>query len=138
MWPSDFVKDIHGQSIRDVGPLHNRARLVCQIVMGLEDTGEDPIIFDFDMLINKHPHTDTSVPWHQDMAYWRKSGLEFIDTRSASCWCALDEAKVDNGCMWFVPGSHKHGLYNHRSVREGHHIISVDERFNILLVVTCY
>ena len=24
-------------------------------------------------------------------------------------WIALEDADVDNGCMWFVPGSHREG-----------------------------
>lgn len=26
---------------------------------------------DFDMLIYKHPKSNTEFPWHQDEAYWR-------------------------------------------------------------------
>ena len=29
------------------------------------------------------------------------------DQRAAAFWVALDEATGDNGCMWFVPGSHR-------------------------------
>ncbi len=69
--------------------------------------------FDFDMLIHKAPHTNTAVPWHQDQAYWPNAP----DKRAVSCWVrmcvprvctevmclqvALDNATVDNGCMWF-------------------------------------
>ena len=31
--------------------------------------GEDAAL-DFDMLINKVPHSNAETPWHQDMAYW--------------------------------------------------------------------
>ena len=31
----------------------------------------------------------------------------------------MSDATVDNGCMWFVPGSHNHGLLPHRPVAEG-------------------
>ena len=43
--------------------------------------------------------------WHQDEY--------FIPTRDRSLtggWIALDDATVENGCLWVIPGSHKHGL----------------------------
>lgn len=48
--------------------------------------------------------------WHQDEIY--------IPTRDRSlvgAWIALDDATVENGCLWIVPGSHKSGyLYPQR------------------------
>jgi ectoine hydroxylase-related dioxygenase (phytanoyl-CoA dioxygenase family) len=64
---------------------------------------------DFDMLINKAPYTNTPTPWHQDAAYW----IDMPDKRAASCWLALDEATVDNGCMWYVPASHLNPVRPH-------------------------
>ncbi|MEM9915612.1 MAG: phytanoyl-CoA dioxygenase family protein [Planctomycetota bacterium] len=43
--------------------------------------------------------------WHQDEDY--------IPTRDRSLtggWIALDDATVDNGCLWVIPGSHKPGV----------------------------
>ena len=43
--------------------------------------------------------------WHQDEG--------FIPTRDRSlnaAWIALDDATVENGCLWVIPGSHKHGV----------------------------
>ena len=42
--------------------------------------------------------------WHQDEIY--------IPTRDRSLvggWIALDDATIENGCLWVVPGSHKTG-----------------------------
>lgn len=42
--------------------------------------------------------------WHQDEIY--------IPTRDRSLcggWIAIDDATVDNGCLWVLPGSHKKG-----------------------------
>ena len=33
----------------------------------------------------------------------------------------MQDVNIDNGCMWFVPGSHKKELREHRKVKEGHH-----------------
>ena len=38
----------------------------------------------------------------------------------------LDNAIVDNGCMWFVPGSHLGPVRPHRPVKEGHHTLMCD------------
>jgi len=43
--------------------------------------------------------------WHQDE--------HFIATRDRSltgAWIALDDAAVDNGCLWVLPGSHRAGV----------------------------
>jgi ectoine hydroxylase-related dioxygenase (phytanoyl-CoA dioxygenase family) len=36
------------------------------------------------------------------MAYW----IDTADTRTATCWLAIDDSTTENGCMRFVPGSH--------------------------------
>ena len=43
--------------------------------------------------------------WHQDEGH--------IPTRDRSLtgvWIALDDAAVDNGCLWVIPGSHRPGV----------------------------
>ena len=43
--------------------------------------------------------------WHQDELY--------IPTRDRSltgAWIAMDDATVENGCLWVIPGSHKSGV----------------------------
>jgi phytanoyl-CoA hydroxylase len=42
---------------------------------------------------------------HQDAPYWP---MEPVGAFSA--WIAVDDVTVDNGCLHFVPGSHKFGL----------------------------
>ena len=74
----------------------------------------DDMELDFDMLINKAPHTNTITPWHQDAAYW----IEMPDKRSVSCWIALDEVYEENGCMWFIP-KERDLLKPHRSHTTG-------------------
>lgn len=43
--------------------------------------------------------------WHQDEY--------FIPTRDRSLtgvWIAMDDATTENGCLWVIPGSHRHGV----------------------------
>ncbi len=99
MWPSDFLP-----SLREM--TYHQAAL--DIARQLEGSDME---MDFDMLINKAPHTATITPWHQDAAYW----IDMPDKRAVSCWLALDAATLDNGCMWYIPGSHRLPLRAHRS-----------------------
>lgn len=40
--------------------------------------------------------------WHLDNPYW-----SFTSRQSISIWVALDDATWQNGCMYYVPGTHK-------------------------------
>ncbi|MEO6949376.1 MAG: phytanoyl-CoA dioxygenase family protein [Ginsengibacter sp.] len=100
MWPSDFVPELPDMEY------HQRILSLAKSLLG-EDIG-----MDFDMLINKAPHTNTPTPWHQDAAYW----ISMPDKRAVSCWLALDKATLDNGCMWYIPGSHLKPLRSHKSI----------------------
>ena len=69
---------------------------------------------DFDMLINKAPHTNTETPWHQDAAYW----INLPDKRAVSCWIALDNVYEENGCMWFLSVENQQVL-KHKNLPNG-------------------
>jgi ectoine hydroxylase-related dioxygenase (phytanoyl-CoA dioxygenase family) len=43
--------------------------------------------------------------WHQDEAH-----IPTRDRSLAGVWIALDDATVDNGCLWVLPGSHRAGV----------------------------
>ena len=67
------------------------------------------------------PHWDGRVKCMQSMLFVKAPGLpgqawhqdeRFIPTRDRSllgAWIAIDDATVDNGCLWVVPGSHRNG-----------------------------
>ena len=42
--------------------------------------------------------------WHQDNAYG-----ELDPYTAVTCLTALDDADVENGCLWLIPGSHRQG-----------------------------
>jgi hypothetical protein len=52
------------------------------------------------------------TPWHQDEAYWDPS----LTYESISLWMPLQEATVENGCLWFMPGSHRWPVVPHQSI----------------------
>jgi ectoine hydroxylase-related dioxygenase (phytanoyl-CoA dioxygenase family) len=50
----------------------------------------------------KEASSKSFVSWHQDLNYW---GLDGADEVTA--WFTLTPATIENGCMRFVPGSHR-------------------------------
>lgn len=58
-----------------------------------------------DQLMMKPRFNGTVTDWHQDSVAWPM----FAPQNHVSCWLALDDATVENGCMTVIPGSHKWG-----------------------------
>ncbi len=46
------------------------------------------------------------VAWHQDYSYWTRT----VPMAHLTCWIGLDDATIDNGCIHYIPGSHKWNL----------------------------
>lgn len=61
-----------------------------------------------DQAIYKPAFHGGESPWHQDNGYWK---LE--PATAVSCWLALDDVDLENGCMWVIPGSHRSGTSGH-------------------------
>ena len=59
-----------------------------------------------DQIFSKPAHHGGIVAWHQDYSYWtRTQPMQHI-----SCWIGLDDSTRDNGCVHYVPGSHRWNL----------------------------
>jgi ectoine hydroxylase-related dioxygenase (phytanoyl-CoA dioxygenase family) len=67
---------------------------------------EGPVRFWHDQLFCKPAHHGGVVAWHQDYSYWTRTQ----PMAHLSCWIGLDDATVENGCLHYVPGSHRWGL----------------------------
>ena len=65
-----------------------------------------------DHAIFKPAGTGAPTPWHQDEAYWDA----MRQYNSVSIWMPFQEATIENGCLWFVPGSHKWEVLPHHSI----------------------
>lgn len=52
------------------------------------------------------------TPWHQDEAYWDPHW----QYQNASIWMPLQEATIENGCLWFMPGSHEWDVQPHQPI----------------------
>jgi phytanoyl-CoA hydroxylase len=53
-------------------------------------------------LMTKHPRYGSLTNWHRDIRFWSFAREDLV-----SAWFALGNEEVDNGALWFVPGSHR-------------------------------
>ncbi len=57
------------------------------------------------------PPFGNPTSWHLDNPYWSFSSRDAI-----SIWVALDDATLYNGCMWYLPGTHKTARYDNADI----------------------
>ena len=57
------------------------------------------------MLIFKQPAIGGEVTWHQDGSF-----LFTVPQSVIGFWFSLEDATLENGCLWVLPGQHKNGL----------------------------
>lgn len=56
-----------------------------------------------DQLFCKPARHGGVVAWHQDYSYWtRTEPLAHL-----TCWIGLDDSTLENGCLQYIPGSHR-------------------------------
>ena len=76
------------------------------VVAASQLLGDVAVRFWHDQLFCKPAQHGGVVAWHQDYSYWtRTKSMQHL-----TCWVGLDDANVDNGCIHYVPGSHRWGL----------------------------
>ncbi len=68
--------------------------------------GNVPVRFWHDQLFCKPPRKGGVVAWHQDYSYWTRTK----PVAHLTSWCGLDDSTAENGCLQYVPGSHRWGL----------------------------
>lgn len=72
--------------------------------MAMELSGASGIRLFHDHALWKMPQDSKPTPWHQDFPYWPMN-----EPGALSIWLTVDDVDQNNGCMMFVPGSHKAG-----------------------------
>ncbi len=65
-----------------------------------------PVRFWHDQIFYKPARHGGIVAWHQDYSYWTRTQ----PMAHLSCWIGLDDSKIDNGCLHYVPRSHRWDL----------------------------
>lgn len=56
-----------------------------------------------DQLFCKPARHGGVVAWHQDYSYWTRT----TPLAHLTCWIGLDDSTRENGCLHYVPGSHR-------------------------------
>jgi len=74
--------------------------------------GEETVRFWHDQLFCKPAKHGGVVAWHQDYSYWTRT----IPMQHLTAWVGLDDASQENGCLQYIPGSHRWGLLNKPSL----------------------
>lgn len=59
-----------------------------------------------DQLFCKPAQHGGVVAWHQDYSYWTRTR----PMAHLTCWIGLDDADQENGCLQYIPGSHRWAL----------------------------
>lgn len=110
--PDGTLKQSKEQSINKIGhALHERdpafrefsySPEIKQLVSDLRIA--DPA-FVQSMYIFKQPRIGGEVTCHQDSTFLYTDPQDIV-----GFWVALEDATIDNGCLWALPGGHGHGL----------------------------
>jgi phytanoyl-CoA hydroxylase len=109
--PGDGIRKIDGLVQND--DLFRRLGTHPRIVNVLESIlGPDIKLFRNSLLL-KPPDIGSPKGWHQDSPYWPIEPMDLC-----SCWFALDDATLENGCMVVLPGAHHDGPLRHVSVTD--------------------
>lgn len=59
-----------------------------------------------DQLFSKPAHHGGVVAWHQDYSYWTRTN----PMAHLTCWIGLDDSTTENGCLQYIPQSHRWNL----------------------------
>jgi ectoine hydroxylase-related dioxygenase (phytanoyl-CoA dioxygenase family) len=65
--------------------------------------GGGAVRFWHDQLFCKPARHGGVVAWHQDYSYWTRT----TPLAHLTCWAGLDDATRENGCLHYIPGSHR-------------------------------
>uniref|UniRef100_A0AC34F2S1 Uncharacterized protein n=1 Tax=Panagrolaimus sp. ES5 TaxID=591445 RepID=A0AC34F2S1_9BILA len=65
------------------------------------------------MYIFKQPSIGGAVTDHIDATFLQVNPIKNV----VGVWIAVDDAEIENGCLWFIPGSHKTESLDYRFVR---------------------
>lgn len=96
-------------------------RLPALTELGVALLGPDVDLY-WNQAVFKMPEGEKQFPWHQDDGYTPVTPSPYL-----TLWIALNDATVENGCIWVLPGSHKNGLVPHEQTPIGLACHSLDD-----------
>jgi phytanoyl-CoA hydroxylase len=94
-----------GHALHDLDPLFDRFSRHAKVrELAAALAFDNPLLLQ-SMYIFKQPNIGGEVTCHQDSTFLYTQPPEI-----AGLWFALEDATIENGCLWAIPGGHRRGL----------------------------
>ena len=105
-----------GHALHDLDPIFSRFSRSPKIKELATTIGFEKSLLLQSMYIFKQPNIGGEVTCHQDSTFLYTEPIDIV-----GLWFALEDATIENGCLWAIPGGHKTGLKSRwvRSSRGG-------------------
>src|SRR5688572_3364570 len=94
-----------GHALHDLDPVFDEFSRRDEVRELVSDLGIDQPLLLQSMYIFKQPNIGGEVTCHQDAAFLYTEPLRMV-----GLWFALEDATIENGCLWVIPGGHRLGL----------------------------
>lgn len=94
-----------GHALHDLDPVFDRFSRSENVKEVARAIGLEKSYLVQSMYIFKQPNIGGEVTCHQDSTFIYTEPIDI-----AGLWFALEDATIDNGCLWAIPGGHRHGL----------------------------
>jgi phytanoyl-CoA hydroxylase len=94
-----------GHALHDLDPVFNRFSRNEKIKKLANAIGFNESYLVQSMYIFKQPNIGGEVSCHQDSTFIYTEPTDIV-----GLWFALEDATIENGCLWAIPGGHKRGL----------------------------
>ena len=116
--------EAHAPALRETLYFRNARRIAARL-LGRDESALEA----WGHMVLKPARRGGATPWHQDESYW-EPGYEY---HAVGAWLPLEDVNGENGCMCFVPGSHRLEVLPHRHL-DGDpqlHLLEVDVEVDV-------
>jgi len=94
-----------GHALHDLDPVFEHFSRSDKLKQLAQKIGFEDSLLLQSMYIFKQPNIGGEVTCHQDSTFLYTEPIDIV-----GLWFALEDATVENGCLWAIPGGHRHGL----------------------------
>lgn len=103
--PAELAVNKIGHAMHDLDPVFERFTYTPELAAVAHEIGlTDPLVLQ-SMYIFKQPGIGGEVGCHQDATFLYTEPISVT-----GFWYAIEDATIDNGCLWVAPGAHRDGL----------------------------
>ncbi len=94
-----------GHALHDLDPVFDRFSRDPKVKELADTIGFEDALLLQSMYIFKQPDIGGEVTCHQDSTFLYTEPIDIV-----GLWFALEDATIENGCLWAIPGGHRSGL----------------------------